>query len=210
MASIAQPNAALPFHHTKTDNTMRLTLLEGPAVEPLGLDEAKAHLRLDGEEEDVMLASLIATARSHIETALGLALVTQTWRWQADRWPRTGVVELMTRPVQRVDRIAVRAADGAEEVIGAGDYLVDAMAAQVMPQSGAWPQPGARRGGIAIEFVAGFGDAAADVPAPIRHALRLLVAHWYEVRNPVHIGSIATRVPETVSELLTPYRARRI
>lgn len=189
---------------------MRLTLLQGPAVEPLGLDEAKAHLRLDGEDEDTLVGSLIATARSHIETALGLALITQTWRWQADRWPNSGVVDLMTRPVQRIDQIAVRQTDGTRQVVDASDYDVDFVAARVVPQSGARPKPGIRSGGIEIEFVAGFGDAVADVPEPIRHALRLLTAHWYEVRNPVHIGSMATRVPETVSELLMPYRARRL
>ena len=73
-----------------------------------------------------------------------------------------------------------------------------------------WPKPGARLGGIEIDFTVGYGNAATDVPEPIRQALRLLVAHWYEVRNPVHIGQMATRVPDTISELLMPYRVRRI
>ena len=189
---------------------MKLTLLQGPAVEPLGLDEVKAHLRLDGDDEDTLLGSLLTTARSHVEIALGLALITQTWRWQADCWPRTGVVDLMTRPVQRVATVAVRGADGSQDTVAAADYVVDKTTARIASQRGTWPKPGSRLGGIEIEFVAGFGDAATTVPEPIRHALRLLVAHWYEVRNPVHIGSMATRVPDTVSELLMPYRARRL
>lgn len=194
------------------DSPMRLTLLTGPAVEPLDLDEVKTHLRLDGDDEDALLNSLITTSRLHIEAALGLALMTQTWRWQADCWPAGGVVELMTRPLQNVSEIRVSNADGSAEILAAADYIVadGGATARLAARNGWWPQPGQRIGGIAIDFTAGFGDAANDVPAPIRHALKLLVAHWYEVRNPVHIGSFATRVPDTVSELLMPYRVPRL
>ena len=79
-----------------------------------------------------------------------------------------------------------------------------------MSRSGVWPAPGRRIGGIEIEFTAGYGDNPSDVPEPILQALKLLVAHWYEVRNPVHIGQMATRVPDTVSSLLAPYKVRRL
>ena len=189
---------------------MRLTLLQGPAAEPLELDDVKAHLRLDGSDEDALLGSLITTSRSHVEAALGLALMTQTWRWQADRWPCSGVVELMTRPLRSVERVAVRSTKTDQVIVDAADYVVDIATARIAPGNGQWLQPTVPLGGIEIDFRAGYGDVATDVPEPIRQALRLLVAHWYEVRNPVHIGSMATRIPDTVSELLMPYRARRL
>lgn len=191
---------------------MRLTLLSGPAAEPLELDDVKAHLRIDGDDEDALLGSLITTSRSHVETAMGLALITQTWRWQADCWPQGGVVELMTRPVQSVEQIALRDGEGTQTVVDASVYSVDTsgQTGRVAPRDGAWPEPGKHLSGIEIDFTAGFGDAGTDVPEPIRQALRLLVAHWYEVRNPVHIGQMASRVPDTVSELLMPYRVRRL
>jgi len=189
---------------------MTLTLLIGPAVEPLELDDVKAHLRLDGADEDAMLAGLITTSRLHIEAALGLALNDQTWRWQADCWPPNSVVELMTRPLRSVTQIVVRAEDTTPTIVDPADYIVDPAKGRIVPHGKNWPQPGMRLAGIEIEFVAGFGSDATDVPEPIRQALRLLVAHWYEVRNPVHIGSMATRVPDTISELLMPYKARRI
>ncbi len=189
---------------------MRLTLLQGPAAEPLELDDVKAHLRLDGDDEDALLGSLITTSRSHVEAALGLALMTQTWRWQADRWPCSGIVELMTRPLRSVERVAVHTIKINPVIVDPADYVVDIATARIAPENGQWLHPMVSLGGIEIDFAAGYGDIATDVPEPIRQALRLLVAHWYEVRNPVHIGSIATRVPDTVSELLTPYRARRL
>jgi uncharacterized phiE125 gp8 family phage protein len=195
---------------------MRLTLLTGPAAEPLELDDAKAHLRIDGEDEDALLGSLITTSRMHVEAALGLALITQQWRWQADCWPKGSAVELMTRPLQGVTGVRVYDAAGTAQVIDAAEYIVDGVGqnaglpARVVAKSGRWPDPGLRAGGIHIDFTAGFGNTPGDVPEQIRQALRLLVAHWFEVRNPVHIGSMATRVPETVSELLMPFRVRRL
>ena len=63
---------------------------------------------------------------------------------------------------------------------------------------------------IEIDFVAGHGDTPSDVPQPIRQALLLLIAHWYENREPVEIGATATTIPAGVSELLMPYRRRQL
>ena len=61
-----------------------------------------------------------------------------------------------------------------------------------------------------IAFAAGYGDEASDVPAPIRQALTLLVAHWFERREPVVLGASAQEVPATVAGLLLPYRRVRL
>ena len=66
---------------------MPLVLTSGPAVEPVTLAEAKAHLRVDGTAEDTLIASLIITSRLHLEAAPGLALITQSWSWFLDAWP---------------------------------------------------------------------------------------------------------------------------
>jgi uncharacterized phiE125 gp8 family phage protein len=191
---------------------MALVLTAGPAAEPVALTEAKAHLRVDASDEDTLISSLILTSRLHVEAALGLALVTQSWRLLLDRWPPHKDIELPLRPLQSIEAVRVYPADGAATVIDPGDYLADT--ASVPPRlvrTGViWRQPGRAANGIEIDFTAGYGDAAADVPAPIRQALLLLVAHWYEQREPIEVGSPAARVPEAVSGLLDPYRTRRL
>lgn len=67
---------------------MSLVLTSGPALEPVTLAEAKAHLRVDHNHEDSLIQSLIITSRLHIEAALGLALITQSWAYFLDRWPK--------------------------------------------------------------------------------------------------------------------------
>jgi len=58
--------------------------------------------------------------------------------------------------------------------------------------------------------VAGYGAAASDVPQPLRQAVLLLVAHWFERREPVELGSALETVPMTVGGLLAPYRSVRL
>ncbi len=84
---------------------MALVFISAPSVEPIALADAKAQLRIDTNDEDALLASLIATGRSHLERTLGLALITQSWAYYLDHWPRSGVIALPVRPVQAVNAV---------------------------------------------------------------------------------------------------------
>ena len=191
---------------------MSLVMTSGPALEPVTLAEAKALARVDGNVEDALIQSLILTSRLHIETALSIALITQSWRVVLDAWPQGDVLDLPLRPVQSIVSVSVLSADGVPTTIDAADYRLDAASAppRLVRRAGAWPSPGRARGGIEIDLVCGYGASGGHVPQPIRHALLLLVAHWYEHRDPVEIGSASTRIPEAISLLLEPYRIKRI
>lgn len=191
---------------------MGLKLLSGPAAEPVSIDEVKAHLRVDGNSEDALIASLLLTSRLHIEAALGLALMTQHWQLVMDVWPVATTVKIGIAPVQAINEIRVLDRDGASTVVPSSSYALEATGrpARIVPKDQAWPMPGRKAGGIHIDFVAGFGSAADAVPSPIRQALLLLVTHWYEHRDPIEIGAPATAVPQAVSHLLHPYRPVRV
>jgi uncharacterized phiE125 gp8 family phage protein len=192
---------------------MTLVMTNGPALEPVTVAEAKAHLRVDASSEDALIASLIITSRLHVEAALGIALISQAWSYFIDRWPTSGQVSLPLKPVQSVDVVRVWSADSTSQMLSAASYALDGVGAPPrLSWVGPFPPPVAGRtvNGIEIALTAGYGDAAGDVPAPIRQALLLLVAHWYENREPVEIGATDVEIPHMVSALLAPYRARRL
>lgn len=149
---------------------MALVYRSGPAVEPLSLADAKAHLRLETSADDALVTSLIITSRLHIEAALGLALTAQDWTLVLDAWPATGVVTIPMRPVSAVTAVRVRAADGSASVVPPERYLFEGagLPPRLVPVSDALPSPGRAAGGIEIDFTAGFGTAAASVPEPKR------------------------------------------
>jgi uncharacterized phiE125 gp8 family phage protein len=191
---------------------MALVLTSGPALEPVTVAEAKAHARIDQSAEDTLIASLILTSRLHIEAALGLALITQSWTYTLDAWPDRPDLALPIRPVQSIAGVRVLAADGTPTVVIPSSYALDGKAGppRLLRTTDAWPKPGRATAGIEINFTAGYGSTASDVPAAIKHALLMLVAHWHEHREPAELGLHADTIPRGVSTLLSPYAVPRL
>ncbi len=191
---------------------MALVLTTAPGAEPISLAEAKAHLRIDANDEDALLTALIAAARMFVERTLGLALITQSWSYFFDFWPSAGCITLPIMPVQAVSAVKVHDGAGGFITLDAASYAVDALSEPArLVLKGAVPSTPARElNAFEIAFTAGYGDEADDVPGPIRHALKLLVAHWFERREPVALGLAAQEVSATIAALLLPYRRLRL
>lgn len=190
---------------------MALYLTVPPAGEPITLAEAKAHLRIDEATEDIYVQALIVSARVRVEVETRRALITQTWTETLDCWPAEGVIPLQIAPVQAITAITVRNADGAMQAIDSALYALDGanLPPRLVLRAGV-PTPASIPAGIAITFTAGYGDDAADVPADIRHAMLLLIASWYEHRDPMLAAPDAAHLPKAVASVLGPYRGVRL
>jgi uncharacterized phiE125 gp8 family phage protein len=60
--------------------------------------------------------------------------------------------------------------------------------------------------GIELDVELGYGATASDVPDALRHAIRMLVAHWYENRGLAAIGASTAMLPGGLGALIAPYR----
>src|SRR3569623_1789255 len=81
---------------------MAAILLTPPEAEPLSVTDAKAYLRVETGDDDVLIASLIAAARSHVEALSRGVLLTQTWRLELDGWPPDGRIKPKLAPLNAV------------------------------------------------------------------------------------------------------------
>ena len=188
---------------------MALVPLLAPATEPVSLADLKAWLRLDGSDEDDLLASVLSAARLAVEEATGRRLVTQDWRLVLDVWPPDGVLTLPLAPVQAVTALRVRDATGGATVLPASAWLLDAASEPprlVLP--GPPPVPGRRLGGIEVDLTAGYGPASA-VPEPLRMAVRLTAGCLYENRGDGPDKAVAVLPPAAIA-LVAPYRRVRL
>jgi uncharacterized phiE125 gp8 family phage protein len=181
-------------------------LLSAPAVEPVTLDEARSFLRVEHNDDDEVIAALVAGARIHVEAQTRRALITQSWRITADFWPDDGRLTILPAPLQALTAVRVTDADGNTQDVDLQAFVPDLGASALAFAPWALPVPGRIAAGIALDVTVGYGDAAIDVPEPLRQAIRLLVAHWYDNRGLVAGGGTGGVLPATVAALLAPYR----
>lgn len=180
-------------------------LLSGPALEPVALAEAKNFLRVEHDADDDLIAALIAGSRIHVEAQTRRALITQSWRLVRDCWP-AGRLAVLPVPLQALTAARVHRSDGSTQAIDLAAFTLDTASAPAQLAFSGLPAPGRRVGGIELDIVAGYGDAPADVPEPLRQAIRLFVAHWYENRGVVAVGRTVAELPVGALALIAPYR----
>jgi len=199
-----------------------VSLKTAPQTEPITVAEAKIQCRIDPDivEEDWLLKGLIQAARMDCEAYTDLGFITQTVRETRPRFPGDrSPLTLRKRPVQVTPTapiITYTDASGAVQTLDAATYTVDAPAgpypehARILPvfDTFYWPFPSLVPvlNGVTIEYVVGFGNAATDVPWPLRQAMLLLIGIWYANREAGQIirGS-ADVLPFGVTSLLDKY-----
>lgn len=185
----------------------RPELVTAAAETPVSVIEAKAHLRVDHDDEDALVTTLIEAATAHLDGyagILGRCLVTQTWRQDFDGFSRCMRLPLLAATIASVK---YRVSAGTLATVASADYSLkaDALGSYVrFNDDYSYPGDLAQSQAVLIEFTAGYGDADA-VPAAIKAAILLLVGHWYANREAVTSDSAVT-LPMAVDALLTPYR----
>jgi len=163
-----------------------LVRVTAPATAPISLAEAKAQMKVEGSDDDTIIQRLIDAAVAFVDAqgALGKAMITQTWgQWLS---PNPNTVYLTLGPVQSVSAIKYYDVDGVLQTATLSDFNVFGTPNRisVSPKSGkAWPVTQTRDDAIKIEYVIGYGSTSASVPETVRHALMMLVAHWYDMRE---------------------------
>lgn len=172
--------------------------------------EADAHLRLDGDDtQQTYVESLIAAATAHVDGPngiLGRAVGEQTLELRTAAFPRA-YLTLPHGPVGEVVSVKYLDADGVEQTAATSlyDQTGDVLR---LAYNQTWPSPRGDAESVRIRYTAGW--ATADVPAPIKAAILLLVGHWYANREAVNVGNITSEMPLAVDRLLAPYRIIRV
>lgn len=167
---------------------MTIRRVTAPAIEPVTLPEAKAHLRVDGSDEDALISGLISAAVGHFdgEGTLGRAMISQEWAQYFSPTPYRP--RLIMGPFIGLTEVAYYDASNALQTDTLSNYeaWLDGDFVIAKPKDGFdWPDAFDRPDAIKISYNAGFGVNASDVPQAIRQAILLTIGHWYEHRMSV-------------------------
>ena len=186
-------------------------LITPPAIEPVTLAEMKTWLRIDTADDDSAISALIVAARLTVESTVRRMLLNQSWRLVLDAWPQDNIVRVPLAPFQNVLAVRVYDATGTPQLLGPALWTLDAN-----PEGArllftlAPPPPGRTIAGIEIDLALGYGATPASVPEPMRQAIRMLAARWYENRGENPGDSGGTHLPASVAALLAPFRRTRL
>jgi uncharacterized phiE125 gp8 family phage protein len=122
-------------------------------------------------------------------------------------FPCGSEVELPGGNLGAITSVVYVDADGAEQTLDADTYEADTVSVPgrlLLAYDESWPSTRSQWNAVRVRYTVGW--AVADVPAPIKQALLLLVAQLYEHRVPEITGTIVSPVRFAVDALLSPYR----
>lgn len=185
---------------------MVVDTLAGPAIEPVTLDEAKAHLRVDFSDDDDLITALIKTATASLESYTRTRLITQTVQVTADSFLK--LRSLPVWPVQSVVSVVYDDLDGVETTWDPAlfTHRRSVKPNQIVPAyEETWPHARDHVDAVRVTLVVGYGDAAEDVPAEIRHAMKLMISELYNNRELAVVGASVADAPVTVKTLAHPH-----
>ena len=171
-----------------------LRRLTDPSVEPVSLAEAKAHLRVEHDADDAVIAYCIAASREWVEEYLDGTLILTQWAMTLDLFPPH--INLAKPPMATAEGytdVTLTYTTDTEAVVAlpSSDYRVDrhSWPGVLRPNYGdSWPAHLADYNSITVTWWAGFGATGADVPQRIRSAVLMLTTHLYEQRSAVLVG----------------------
>lgn len=179
-----------------------------PIVEPVTVSEAKQHLRIDADftDDDLYLQSLITASRYYVENYVDRTLLRTQLRMKLDYFP---VWDLpLPRPPIMADPVIVHYVPSDFSLGYAMTPFTnfrldrDATPSVIRPEwNGTWPSCRGAENDVIISWWAGYGTTGADVPVPARHAMLLILSHWYRNREAVSENRFAP-VPMSAETLL--------
>ena len=170
------------------------------------LEEAKAYLRVDSEDENALISAMIAAAEKHVELATGRVLLTSTFELVYDEV--SGSIEIPKSPLQEVTKIEVVSEAGVKTEVASSIYNVDTsgILGRVQLKPGCvWPS---HRGfaSFIVTVKAGYGDTAAAVPPALKQAALAALAVIFASRGEMD----QEKINSAVAALCWPYKVWRL
>jgi hypothetical protein len=207
-----------------------LSLQTPPSEFPLTVDEAKLYLRIDIDDDDDLIQTLIGAATRRVESYIDQKIIKQKWDIYYDAFPFSekniwwdGVRDVAKNilssaqgyillPLGKCISIeSFKTYDNADNEFefASSNFNVDNFNSRgriSLKLGQVWPATVLRTiNGIKITGFFGLCETAATVPEDIKMALQFIIAQMYE-----HRGDEYPKIPASALMLLEPYRRVKV
>lgn len=182
---------------------MQLIQTVAPIAEPLTLEETKAFLRILDVNDDLLIASMISTAREHVENVTNRQIEVATFELYADCF----ISKLPKNPVQSIVKIEYMDENGSYvELLSSSYYLYEKSGISFIEYTSK-PTVKTHKKAVKITFTSGY----LQVPEAIKQYLKVKISTMFENREEFVIGAnISSFGGNLIENLLSSYRIRSI
>jgi uncharacterized phiE125 gp8 family phage protein len=176
-----------------TNWTIRRT--SSPQSLAVSLDEAKAHLRVAGSDQDGLILLLIESATEKLERDIERCFVQATWEQSQCSFPADGgQIKLNMGGTISISSVSYVDTDGATQTLDPAEYSLDIGRNGVtcLNDDSGWPETLTTISGrdvVTISFTCGIADGDC-LPRLFKHGILLETARAYF--DPAQESSIAT------------------
>lgn len=161
-----------------TNWTLQRTV--GPVNLPIDLADVKDHLRISSSDtqHNTLLTRHINAAAEQVEQDTGRTAIRATFVQSLDEFEDE--ILLHRGPLQSVSSVTYYDTDGVQQTLSTDIYGVDTARGMVHRKiDQQWPATNRERNNVAITFVAGYAEVAANVPRLIQEAMLMQIGAWF-------------------------------
>jgi len=185
---------------------MAIDIVTSATNEPITLAEAKNFLRVDHDDDDNLISSLITASRQMCEEYTRRVLVTTTIDEYFDKFPKnswnnlSNLIYLSRGPVASITSVKYVDEIGSEVTLSSDQYITDLISEPARIQSVAgWFAAAGVVNQVIVRYVV--GSDVSVIPRPLIQGMLLVVSDLYDQR-----GDSVKRLPTASEYLWNPYR----
>jgi len=176
---------------------------------PVTLTEAKSHLKVDTTADDTYITSIIKAATQLSEEYTNRFFIDTVIEQYASSF--ADLQTLFKSKVSAVAYVKYYDSDNSLQTLSASVYdtQLNYEPSQIQLTDGqSFPTITKRNDAVVARYTVGYGSSASDVPEIIKQAILLTIGNFYQNRNSVVIGRIATELPQNSKWLLDTYKVQ--
>jgi uncharacterized phiE125 gp8 family phage protein len=174
------------------------TIINPPVVPTTWVSDAKKHLEIaeSDKSHDNQLCKLIELAVENVQADSNRAVLTQVVSYRLDKFPSQRYIQVPYGKLASVTTLNYTDTDGVGQTWASSNYEVDTERNRIWTAYNVtWPAVRWIQNAITVTYVA--GEANASIPRSAWHAVMLQVAHAFENREPILIGSISKELEQS-------------
>ena len=162
----------------------RLNLVTAPIGAAVSVADAKSHLGVSHDADDVRISDLVEAATGTVESFTGRQLMQATYDFYMDQFPPGRRIDLPKAPLSSVTSVKYQDLDDSQQTFSASYYqsvtYTELPGFVELNQDREWESTYDKADAVVVRFVAGYGTDSLSLPHVLRQAVLLFAQAGYD------------------------------